>query len=200
MPNDKKLVLDSINEIAGRLWIWETSLLKTKDLLNLAFRANLNKPQPELKDKFPTYIDSCAIYENSIELAIIYFCQIYTRGKPKSEIIAVNNPTFINEHLNKIINKVFDSDEKLKKYTILQKNILITRHKIIAHADGSSFNISHGPTFSVMKGKAPFSIGPLMKDGEPTSHIDVEFWESFLEPLKIEIVNYTNALKIKQTV
>ncbi|MGZ3892918.1 MAG: hypothetical protein ACXVPN_03865 [Bacteroidia bacterium] len=172
------------NEIIGRLWIWEESLSKTKYLLNLAFRANQEKDQQNTNGSFPSRLECCGIYETCIELAVVYFCQIFTSGEEKAEMAAKNDEDFRRVHLERIISEVFDTEDKKNNFATLKKALKTARDKIIAHADAKSFKIGHGDSISVMKGN------PLI-----SRNIDIEFWESFLEPMETKIKLYSAEFK-----
>ena len=180
--------MNSINEIIGRLWIWETSLLRTKRLLLLASSAYTDfqeKQHEARKDLFPTEEECDLIFNSSIELAIVYFCQILNQGEKKSDTAAANELSFRDEHLKNIIIKIFKTKDEYQKFNCLKSKILKARNKMITHADASSYNIIHGSTSSSLK--LP----------QPWHEIDLNFFASIIEPLITEIRDYSNNIKSK---
>lgn len=136
--------------------------------------------------QFPTWSECVYINEACIELAIVYFCQIFNDGFGQENSASKNNKSFRNEHLTILLSKVFMNEESLNKFTKLKDIILTARDKMIGHADADAYSISHGIPISTMK--APRQIW---------SEIDFDFWISFLEPLRIATYNYANEIKIK---
>ena len=136
--------------------------------------------------QFPTWSECIHVNEACIELAIVYFCQIFNEGFGQENSASQNNKSFRNEHLTIVLSKVFIDEESLNKFTKLRDIILTTRDKMIGHADADAYQISHGIPISTMK--APRQIW---------NEIDIDFWISFLEPLRIATYNYANEIKIK---
>ncbi|MBA3680872.1 MAG: hypothetical protein H0W73_06855 [Bacteroidetes bacterium] len=134
---------------------------------------------------FPTWSECAQTYDTAIELAIIYFCQVFTSGNSLSGSVAENNKTFKDEHLSIILDRVFQTQEEKEKFGILKTKIILARDKAIGHADGTTYEIIHGSTVSTMKGPKNY-----WRD------IDFIFWNSFLERMRIASYNYANEIKI----
>jgi len=213
---------NSKKELIGRLWLWANSITRTQELLQLAFRANIGKHQESQKDEmdnynkklnefvkdqpdykpgtiiksqqiafdrtfhraFPTFLECAGTYDACIELAIVYFCQIFNKGYGSIGEAAKNDKDFVYENFNAILERVFGTSEEFEKFERLKTNILTARDKMIGHSDAGSYSIQHGNQYSVMKSVRSWR------------DIDIEFWNSFLEKMKIEIHNYSNRIKL----
>ena len=134
---------------------------------------------------FPTWLECCAIHDAFVELAIVYFCQMFNSGRSQNGETAKSDDKFRNEHLKKVLEKVFPTDIEMANFDLLNQNIATVRDKVIGHSDGAAYNITHSSPVSVLR-------GPNISWRE----IDFEFWYSFLDRMKNAIQNYSKELKL----
>lgn len=133
---------------------------------------------------FPTQIECAGIYDACIELAIMYFCQIFNSGYGNNGEAARNDKNFVNEHFNSILTNAFETKDELEKFEQIKEKILTARDKMIGHSDADSYSIHHGHPISVKKSTRSWR------------DIDIELWSSFLDKVIIEIHNYSNRIKL----
>jgi hypothetical protein len=132
---------------------------------------------------FPYLAECFAIHNACLNLAIIYFCQIYTTGN-QNKHASENTKQFRNEHLPIILGRVFSNKEEMIKYEALVGKLNKVRNKMIGHADADALNIQHKGIVTTIGG--PQNI---------TRDIDLEHWLAFMEPLRIAILEYMNEIK-----
>lgn len=209
-------------ELLGRLLLWDTAVMDTHQLLKLSQRANLgsiqdnirneidnfHKAQAEFKSTipketdwrvardmeiifsqsytraFPTWEECIKIEDACIALAIVFFCQLLTSGNPAPGAAAKNDKNFLDIHLDAIIKRVFPNVSEQEKFSAFCEQLRYSRNKMLAHADGSAFQINHGSTVTSMKLRYV-----------AWENIDIEYWLSFMDPLRLEILNYYNENK-----
>ena len=102
--------------------------------------------------QFPTWGECFQIYDACIELAIIYFCQIFNFAHGEEGTASSNATRFRNEHFLAILNKVFTNNDDLEKFNKLKDVIVTARNKMIGHADANAYSIRHRTPVSTMKG------------------------------------------------
>lgn len=209
--NDEKL------EVRGRLWLWDLAVTQTQQLLLLAERSKSGAEQQHIRDEldaynkslrdfvrgkpdheegllrlsivkefdtqhprvFPTWAECMLIHDACIELAIIYFSQVLNVGHADIGSAAKSDKPFRDQHLKAIASAVFPERSDFDRFFNLCDQILTARDKMIGHADGKAFGIQHGNTASTMK-----------MYRQAWEHIDLEYWSSFLERLRIGILEY----------
>jgi hypothetical protein len=76
---------------------------------------------------------------------------------------------------------VFPDQSEIDRFFDFCKQILTARNKMIGHAAGEAFDIQHGTPISKMKSYR-----------QAWEHIDLAYWVSFLERLRISILEYEN--------
>jgi hypothetical protein len=195
------------NELIGRLWLWANSVTKTEQLLELAFRAKIGSNQEtqitemenhlkitkdfckkeeydSLHRIYPTQVECLATYDVCVELAIVYFSQIFNWGEKREGEIAANIKS-MKEHFSLIIPKIFKTPEELRKFEELKTQIVKVRNEMIGHSDGNGFSVTHGKFVSVLSSTNNWR------------HIDINFWYSFLDKMHSEMHNYSNKIKLK---
>ena len=206
-------------EVRGRLWLWELAVSQTQQLLFLAKRSKIGAEQQHIRDElnaytkslqdfargrpdykegnlkssvkkefdaqhpraFPTLIECMTIHDACIELAIVYFSQILNIGHADTGSAAKSDKIFRDQHLNAIASMVFPDQPDNDRFFDFCKQILTARNKMIGHADGEAFDIQHGTPISKMKSFR-----------QAWEHIDLTYWASFLERLRVGILEYAN--------
>lgn len=206
-------------EVRGRLWLWESAVLQTQQLLFLAERSRSGAEQQHIHDEldaynkslrdfargkpdheegvlklsvakefdsqhpraFPTWTECMTIHDACIELAIVYFSQILISGYQDTGSAAKSDKPFRDQHLNTIASMVFPDQSDIDRFFDFCEQVLTARNKMIGHADGEAFAIEHGTPVSKMKSYR-----------QAWEHIDLKYWASFLERLRIGILEYAN--------
>jgi hypothetical protein len=209
--NDEKI------ELRGRLWLWDLAVTQTQQLLFLAERSKSGAEQQHIRDEldaynkslrdfvrgkpdheegvlrlsvvkeydaqnrraFPTWVECMAIHGACIELALIYFSQVLNVGHADIGSAAKRDKPFRDQHLKAIASTVFSEKSDMDRFFNLFEQILAARDQMIGRADGKAFGIQHGNTVSTMKTYR-----------QAWEHIDLEYWSSFLERLRIGILEY----------
>lgn len=207
-------------ELKGRFLLWEAAISQTHHLLCIALRAleateqenirdqdridtekfhEFRKTLPDYKEgtiysshyiafdsvykkKFPALVECFSIHDACVELAIIYFCQILNPGNPDLGNASKNDKNFIDKYLNEIANKALTVDEA-EKFKTLCIDLKTARDKMLAHADAKEFNIQHGVSITSMKMYC-----------QAWKNIDIKFWQSILDRLRISILEYCNQI------
>ena len=146
-------------------------------------REKFNETYPR---NFPTWLECCAIHDAFVELAIVYFCQMFNSGRSQDGETAKSDKNFRDEHLTNILLKVFPDNGEMNDFNLLKERIITSCDKVIGHSDGEAFSITHSSPVSIMRGP---NIG--WRD------IDFEFWYSFLDRMINAIQNYSNQMKIQ---
>lgn len=138
-------------EIIGRIWLWSESISKTKHLLEMSFRALEGKQDEKRRaeiikterildrenysESFPTWLECCAIYDAFVELAIIYFCQVFNSGRGQDGETAKSDKNFRDQHLSNILSQVFPTKAEMESFELLKYKIITARDKVIGHSD-----------------------------------------------------------------
>lgn len=205
-------------EIKGRLWLWSSAISECQTLLELADRANIAMKDERLEarllkyteglnefariqpdheegiqkhshsiayrathsEEFPTFQDCLHTKNYSMMLAIVFFCQLFNQGFAQTGIAAANNKQFIDAHLGKILDKVFVTSTERMTFDQFCDQLKNARNTMIGHADANAFEIVHGDQLSTMKHYTKAIKG-----------LDIEYWRSFLESLRLEIMRYS---------
>lgn len=131
--------------------------------------------------EFPCFTDCVSITKYGHMLVVVLFCQILNKGNFDEGIVAGNTKPFIAAHLNKIVDRLFSSEEEKEKFKNFQNQCLKARDQMIGHADGKAFNLKHGKVVSSMK-----MIASCVDD------IDFDYFSDILESFRIEILKYAN--------
>jgi hypothetical protein len=134
---------------------------------------------------FPTWLECCAIHDAFVELAIVYFCQVFNSVYSQDGEAAKSDQSFRDEHLTKILPEVFQTPKEIANFELLKNSIVNARDKVIGHSDADAYSITHASPVSIMK-------GPNIS----WRNIDFEFWYSFLDKMIIAVQNYSNQLKL----
>lgn len=135
---------------------------------------------------FPTWLECWAIHDAFVELAIVYFCQVFNSGSCREGQSAKSDKSFRNEHLTKILATVFPTNEEMVKFEFLKNSVVTARDKVIGHSDGEAYNITHSSPVSTYR-------GPNISWRD----IDFEFWYASLEKFITATRNYSNYLKLQ---
>ncbi len=169
-------------EIQGRLFIWHDAVFRAKQSLEIAFR--VEHTQNSLEDiestTFPTYYECINIYRIAVEYAIVSFSTIYNTGFGDDGKAAKSDSNFREEHLDIIINNVIQEQSDLTKFNSLKTLILKSRNEMIGHSDGQAFEVDHGEKLTRMN-----------MTNKSWKEIDLNYWLSKLEPLRIGILEYS---------
>lgn len=213
-------------EIKGRLLLWHTALLECEQLFKMIKRAELEintkealekehrhtialqnfaSTQPDYRPgtmknehavafskiqpkEFGAYTDCYYIKESLLMLAVVFFCQIFNSGYKSKGKAAANNKEFVSKHINHILIDIFPLPEELDRFELLKKQLVTARDRMIGHADGDAFNIVHGTPITSMKS---YSAG--------LKEIDVEYWISVVEPLRLAVLKYAQKVISNQS-
>jgi isopenicillin N synthase-like dioxygenase len=131
---------------------------------------------------FPTFSECRATQDASVKLAIIYFCQVLTSGEGQLNVAADNSKAFKEEHWPKVLSKWSGNNVDLEeKFSSLCAQLRIVRNEALGHAQADFFNIIHGDPITTMS----FSSW---------QHIDIKYWHSCLENLRIAVLQYLKEL------
>ncbi len=177
-----------------RLQEQETYAIKLKEFAkqqpdyrnDIVFPSHRKKFDEIYPRAFPTWLECCAIHDAFVELAIVYFCQLFNSGYSQHGETAKSDKSFRDEHLIKVLNKVFLTPTEMTQFESLKKTLTSARDKVIGHSDGDAYKITHSSPVSVLR-------GPNISWRE----IDFEFWYSFLDKMVTAIHNYSNLLKLQ---
>ena len=131
--------------------------------------------------EFPCFTDCLSIKYYLKMLSVIIFCQIINKGNSDKGNTAGNTKNFISTHLSEIENRIFLIQEDKNRFKYFKEQCKKSRDQMLGHADGSAFEVKHGPQVSSMK-----IIQSSIKE------IDFEYMNSILEPLRVAILEYAN--------
>ncbi|MEP0547354.1 MAG: hypothetical protein ABJF88_10520 [Rhodothermales bacterium] len=142
-----------------------------------SFDANYKRP-------FPTFIECYWIHQACISMAAIAFCQIFNSGYRDPGKVAANTKSFRKEHWDQILELVFyDEDEKVE-FNDFCERLQSIRNSMLGHADGNAYDVEHGADITRLK-TMEYDVYDL----------DLKYWMSFLEPLRISILKYSEGTK-----
>jgi hypothetical protein len=104
---------------------------------------------------FPLTGDCYSLHHSQILLAAVIFCQIYNSGHAHRGAIADNR------EMTKLLSQIeetmlIESAISRDKFTRLKDQVRFIRDKVLAHADGPVFEISHGE--QITSHKTPLSF------------------------------------------
>ena len=208
-------------EITGRFMLWEMAVSEAQSCLKTAKRALEGSKQSFQKDEqkkyqeqlqefiktrddykegtitstqlneyndkynrpFPYLAECFALHRACLNLAIIYFCQIFNTGYG-NEAAAKNTKQFREEYLDIVLQRIFPTNKEMGKFNKLLEQLMQVRDGMIGHADAGTLNIEHKEFVTTIGG--PQNI---------TRSIDMNFWLSFMEPLRRGILEYMNEIK-----
>jgi hypothetical protein len=129
--------------------------------------------------EYPDFGDCHHIEEYCRMLAVVLFCQILNNGNGAEGRVAGNTPSFRATHLEQILSSVFTTDDERNKFNALCEACLDARNRMIGHADGEAFNLTHGDPVSTMLG-----ISSSVRS------IDFGFMEQILQPLNYAVLDH----------
>lgn len=177
---------NSKEEILGRLFIWHDAIHRANQSLKIAFRVKTTKEEMEdiNSTSFPTYYECTQMYIIAVEYAIIAFSTIYNFGFEDSGKAAKNDSNFREAHLNLIIDNIISESSERDRYNELTTSILKSRNEMIGHSDGQAFDVDHRDSITLVK-----------MTHHSWKELDLIYWQSKLEPLRIEILKYSSNFK-----
>ncbi|MGR6862762.1 hypothetical protein ACU5EH_22460 [Aliivibrio salmonicida] len=208
-------------EAKGRFFLWHAAICETQRLISLAIKCENASKSPQLRDvlaqrmeryhafrkqqpdyqegiqfhshlvefgrlnpePFPSITDCFQLKDSNTMLAVVMYCQIYMSGYLDEGTAASNNKPFREEHLEPILVEVFPSTEDREIYEAFVEKIVSARNKMLGHADAEAFEVKHGTPVSSHKLHVT-----AIKD------IDLHYWQSFLEPLRVALLKYSNGM------
>ena len=181
---------DSLEEIKGRLFLWYAAIEQCASLIKLSTNAQKsleNSKQTNTTNSFPSADECKLIHHAGIELAIIYFCQITTSGYEDKPKVSGNNKKFREKHWNAIVSRAINPEET-DQFNLLLGEIENARHQMLAHAQGTAFEVQHhGP------------ITEFKQFKQSWSNIDLPYWLKTVDILRNAIGNYIRDLSKKQS-
>lgn len=168
----------SVEEIKGRLYLWYSAVGQCCELLDLYSKDPIVAPGSYSSDEIKL------IRNSSVEMAIIYFCQVVNNGNGHSKLVANNNRAFRQEHWQAWVNfSIVDADKRYFEETVgLIKH---ARDQMLGHADGRAFDVSHTGPLTMFK-----QYSQSWKD------IDIEFWKASMKNLKSSFGDYIRSLNL----
>lgn len=211
-------------EAQGRLMLWREAIVFSSTCLSLGIRARkateqdniLSEHKKYLEDReaswrqhpdydgslgsgkhmrifdaqytrpFPTWLECRHIYEACVSMAVISFCQVLSSGYPDPGKVSVNNKAFREEHWTKILDSAFSEAEEKNRFLIFCDRLKSIRDEMLGHADGNAYEVEHGHGIDVTRHKTiTYDIYDL----------DLKYWTSFLEPLRLAIERYSTRLE-----
>jgi len=138
------------------------------------------------KREFPTQGECFQLSCVCLELSVIHFCKILTKGYAVKGKSAKNSTKFIKVHLENIERMSFLHSEHYLQFQKLKEKALTLRDKVLAHTDGDLNPVEHFEGLSVLS-RGTSNIW---------HEIDVEFFKTALESLSQNIMNYKNRIEI----
>lgn len=169
----------SVEEIKGRLYLWYSAVGQCCELLDLYSKDPIVAPDSYSSDEIKL------IRNSSIEMAIIYFCQVVNNGNGHPERVATNNLLFRQEHWQAWVNYAIE-DADIKYFEETVDLIKRARDQMLGHADGRAFDVSHAGPITMFK---QHSLS--WKD------IDIEFWKTSVKNLKSSFGDYIRSINLQ---
>ncbi|MGC9491475.1 hypothetical protein [Vibrio genomosp. F10] len=166
----------SNEEIKGRLCLWYFAVEQCCKLLDLYAREPVVAPGSYNEGEIKLVRDS------SIELAIIYFCQIVNNGNSDSECVASNSREFRQQYWRPWVNFAID-DSEVSYFDETVELIKRARDQMLGHADGRAFEVEHVGPMTVAK-----QYRQSWKD------IDIEFWTNATKSLRSSFGDYVRTI------
>jgi hypothetical protein len=183
-------------EFKGRLHLWNAALLEVRLLLNDACRASAARdlhavPTGEITEAsrsahpFGTWIDLNDVYDNYRALAAVYFCQVFKEGNAASGLAGRNrDPSIVAERDNIVAIALPTADDQAR-FAGLLAALEAARDKVLAHADGNAFSISHSSRMVISH-----------THGESLRKVDLDFWLRAARALQDEVQLRMGRLRI----
>lgn len=92
---------------------------------------------------YPTFSD-CYLTTTACKLLlVVLFCQLLSQGNRDEGRVARNSKAFVSLHLQKIAAIALGS-ESTQRFTAFCDSCIVARDKMIGHADGAAFEVTHG--------------------------------------------------------
>ena len=166
----------SNEEIKGRLFLWYFAVEQCCKLLDLHTKKPVATPGSYNEDEIELVRDS------SVEMAIIYFCQIVNKGNSDSERVATNSREFRQQYWRPWVNFAID-DSELSQFDETVELIKQARDQMLGHADGRAFEVEHVGPMTMVK-----QYRQAWKD------IDIEFWKNSMKSLRSSFGDYVRTI------
>ncbi|EGR1749469.1 hypothetical protein QX220_22250 [Vibrio vulnificus] len=155
----------TLDEVRGRLFLWYCAIEKSYKLLELE-----SKTIDDSQNSFNSD-DMKLIQSSSVELAIIYFCQIVNKGNSDSNKVANNDRNFRQRYWRTWLDFTFEKAE-LEHFNEMVKQIQFARDQMLGHADGRAFEVQHVGAMTVMK-----------RHDQSWKEIDLVFWKQCMKKM-----------------
>lgn len=166
----------SNEEIKGRLFLWYSAVEQCCKLLDLYSK------EPTVASGSYNADEIKLVRDSSIEMAIIYFCQIVNNGNNDSERVAINNREFRQRYWRPWVHfAIENSDESRFDETV--ELLKRARDQMLGHADGRAFEVEH--------------VGPITmakQYRQSWKDIDIEFWKNTMKNLKSSFGDYVRTI------
>ncbi|BCI77695.1 hypothetical protein [Vibrio cholerae] len=169
-------MVHSTEEIKGRLFLWYFAVEQCCKLLDL----HSKKPAVALGSYSADEIK--LVRDSSVEMAIIYFCQIVNNGNSDFERVAINNREFRQRYWRPWVNFAIDNSDAIH-FDETVKLIKRARDQMLGHADGRAFEVEHVGPITVAK-----QYRQSWKD------IDIEFWKNSMKNLRSSFGDYVRTI------
>lgn len=167
----------SDEKIKGRLFLWYFAVEKCCSLLDLYSKYLIVAPGLYNSDEIKLVRDS------SVEMAVIYFCQIVSNGNSDSERVATNNRVFRQQYWRPWVKFAID-DSGTSRFDETVELIKRARDQMLGHADGRAFEVDH--------------VGPITmakQYSQSWKDIDIEFWRNSMKNLRSSFGDYVRTIR-----
>lgn len=169
-------MVHSNEEIKGRLFLWYFAVEQCCKLLDLYSKEIKVVPGSYSEDEIKLARDS------SVEMAIIYFCQIVNNGNSDSERVAINNREFRQRYWRPWVDFAIDNLD-VSHFDETVELIKRARDQMLGHADGRAFEVEHVGAITMAK-----QFRQSWKD------IDIEFWKNSMKNLRSSFGDYVRTI------
>jgi len=152
-------------ELLGRLTLWNEAVITTADLLDIAvrMRAYAEKSHKGV-DPFPSTHDAYQIADHLPLLSAVVFSTIFNVGRQASDSVSANSGRLVSTLRGSIESVAFPDRAALNRYRKLQHRLQKGRNGMIAHVDGSAFNLTHRRELTTLW---PITAAVTWEDVEP---------------------------------
>lgn len=129
--------------------------------------------------EFPAFTDCFQIVNYCQMLAVVFFCQLFNSGYAEEGKVAGNTTSFIQTHFNVIVTMVFPLQHSRNEFFSFRDKCVNARNKMLGHAQGEAFNVTHGNPISTMRSHE-----------SAIRNIDFDYMRSIVGPMSDAVITY----------